>query len=86
MPAGPVASAVMSAGTVITGAVVSCTVTWNDECDLFPAPSVAVQLTVVGPLGKVAPDGGVQLTGTLPSTRSVAVGLCTATAAPAGLV
>jgi hypothetical protein len=34
--------------------------------------SVAVQLTVVVPMGKVLPEAGVQFTGTETSTRSAA--------------
>jgi hypothetical protein len=44
------------------------TVIWNDALALRPPESVAVQLTVVVPIGKVDPDGGVQVTGTVPST------------------
>jgi hypothetical protein len=65
----------MSAGTVITGAVVSCTVTWNEADAVLPCASVAVQCTVVVPSGNVEPEPGVQLTTTDPSTVSVAVGL-----------
>jgi hypothetical protein len=60
-PAEDAASAVMSAGTVIAGAVVSCTVTWNDLDDPFPAASLALQVTVVVPSPKVEPDAGEQL-------------------------
>jgi hypothetical protein len=70
-PEGPVAGAVMLAGTVIVGAV---TVTVNVAVAVLPAASVAVQVTVVVPFGKVEPDGGTQVTGTVPSTMSVAVG------------
>jgi hypothetical protein len=35
--------------------------------------SVAVQVTLVLPTGKLLPEAGVQLTGCAPSTRSVAV-------------
>ena len=41
---------------------------------LLPAASTAVQLTVVAPVGNVAPDAGVHATASSPSTRSVAVG------------
>ena len=60
-PAELVASAVMSAGTVITGGVVSTvpvTVTWNDALEDWPIESVALQFTVVVPIGNVAPDAG----------------------------
>ena len=56
-----------------TGPVVSVTVTVNDAAPLLPRVSVAVQVTVVAPSGNVAPLAGVQVTATLPSTRSVAV-------------
>jgi hypothetical protein len=74
-PDGPVASAVMSAGTVICGAVVSCTFTWNVEVALLECASVAVQVTVVVPSANVEPDAGAQCTVTEPSTVSVAVGV-----------
>src|SRR2546421_12198564 len=75
---------VMFAGTpLIAGGVVSLTVTLNDAVALLPAPSVAVQMTVVVPNGKVEPGGGEQLTGSVPSTLSVAVGLVYVTTAPA---
>ena len=44
--------------------------------EVLPAASLAVQLTVVLPIGKVAPGAGVQVTvGFGGSTASVAVGL-----------
>jgi hypothetical protein len=52
---------------------VSATVTVNDAAPLLPVVSVAVQVTVVGPSGNVDPLAGVQLTATLPFTRSFAV-------------
>src|SRR5262245_38842539 len=73
-PPGPIASRVMSAGTVTDGAVVSWTVTWNDACAEFERASVAVQFTVVVPTGKPVPEAGTHVTGTVPSTRSLAVG------------
>ena len=50
---------------------------------LLPAASAAVQLTVVAPVGNVAPEVGAHETATGPSTRSVAVGSVYVTAAPA---
>ena len=41
---------------------------------VLPAWSVALQLTVVLPTVNVVPEAGVQVTGTVTSTRSVAVG------------
>ncbi len=43
---------------VIVGAVVSVEVTSNWQLALFPLLSVAVQLTVVVPRGKLLPDAG----------------------------
>ncbi len=50
-------------------------VIWKVTCELFPWESLAEHVTVVAPSGNVAPDAGVQVTGTLPSTRSDAVGV-----------
>src|SRR5215831_19468863 len=75
----------MFAGTVITGAVVSLTVTVNDAEATLPALSDAVHVTVVVPSGKVDPDAGVHVTGTTPSTSSSADAVYVTTA-PAGLV
>lgn len=73
-PPGPVASAVMSAGKVSTGSVVSWTITSKVPKVVLPVASCEVQETVSVPIENVDPDGGVQLTGRGPSTRSVAVG------------
>jgi hypothetical protein len=73
----------MSAGTVITGGVVSTcgvTVTVNDLVAMLPCASVAAHVTVVVPTGNVEPDdrplvGAEVHDGVIePSTRSVAVG------------
>src|SRR5689334_4339627 len=72
-PAGPVASAV-TLGAWMVGGVVSTTSTVKAASALLPALSVAVQVTVVPPRANVEPDGGVQLTETVPSTSSVALG------------
>ena len=54
-------------GTVITGGVVSATVTVKVfGADVLPATSVAVQVTTLAPSGKLAPDAGLQL-GVTPS-------------------
>jgi hypothetical protein len=71
-PVALVASTLALAGTVTTGPVVSVTVTVNDAARLLPRVSVAVHVTVVGPSGKVAPLAGEHVTGTVPSTLSVA--------------
>jgi hypothetical protein len=72
-PAALVASATIFAGTVSTGAVVSCTFTVNEPDERFPARSVAVQLTVVVAIANVLPEAGEHTTDGFGSTRSVAV-------------
>src|SRR4051794_26197848 len=62
---------------------ISVTVTAKLPVLVLPAASVAVQVTVLVPTGKRAPDGGSQVTGTPPSTASVAVG-AKLTAVPSG--
>ena len=58
-PAGLVASTpVMSACVSTTGAVVSCTITWNDAAVWLPACVDAVTETVVSPIGNVESGGG----------------------------
>jgi hypothetical protein len=65
--------ATIGAGTVTVGAVVSrTTTTWKLAEEVFPAVSVAVQLTVVVPTGKVLLEAGEQLT-VAASSGSVAV-------------
>jgi hypothetical protein len=75
-PPGPVAPTVMLDGTFARiGLTLSTTVTWKVPGALvLPAPSFAVQLTVVVVTGKVLPDAGTQVTVGLGSTVSVAVG------------
>ena len=51
----------------------SITVTANEHSAVFPARSVAVQVTVAIPTGNVLPEGGSQLTEPTP-TLSVTVG------------
>ena len=51
------AVAVIATGVVITGAVVSLTVTNWVFVTVFPAASVAVQVTTVFPIGKIPPAG-----------------------------
>jgi hypothetical protein len=87
-PPGIVAGTAMSAGTVTVGAAPGSTVTVNDVLPETPSCAVAVQLTVVGPIGKVEPDAGVQVTGSVtpPPTGSVAVGNVYVTTAPLALV
>jgi hypothetical protein len=67
----------MLAGTVTSGGVVSdppaaVTVTVKVREPAFPCASVAEQVTLVVPTGKVDPEAGTQLTGKGPSTTSVA--------------
>jgi hypothetical protein len=69
-----VASAVIGAGGVIEGGVVSTTDTVKEELALFPVVSEALHETVVVPSANVPPDAGRQVTTTAPSTISVAVG------------
>lgn len=69
-----VASAVMSAGTVITGGVLSVTMTRNVVVATCPVESLDVQVTVVDPIGNDAPDAGLHVTGRTPSTASIALG------------
>lgn len=73
-PDGPVASAMMSAGKVRIGSVVSCTVTLKLPVAVLPRVSDAEQLTAVVPIAKVLPEAGEQVTETGPSTASFAVG------------
>ena len=62
---------------VITGGFVSTKIisTVNDFVAVFPAESVAVQVTVVVPTGKRNPDGGSQVGVMLPSTSSFDIAL-----------
>jgi hypothetical protein len=60
---------------VSAGLTVSTTVTLKVPAELvFPALSLAVQLTVLFPNGNVLPEDGLQLTFGLASTASVALG------------
>jgi hypothetical protein len=80
-----VASAVMSAGTVRVGAVVSTTWTSNAALAGLPAASVAVQLTVDVPIANVEPEAGRQPNVGEGSTTSTADARYVTTA-PAALV
>src|SRR2546428_12080407 len=71
-PPGPVASAIISAGTVSAGGVVSMTRTVKDATPVLPRASVATHVTVVVPNPNVEPEVGVQTGVSLPSTRSSA--------------
>src|SRR6266850_5684233 len=63
----------MFAGTLITGAVVSTTVTVKVLLAMFACVSVAVHVTVVVPSAKIDPLAGVQPAATAPSRMSAAV-------------
>src|SRR2546425_12544232 len=80
-----VASTVAFAGTVMTGAVVSVTVTVNDAVLRLPCASVAAQVTVVGPNGKVDPLAGAHI-GASGSSRIPVAEALTLWRAPAALV
>src|SRR6185295_7212196 len=62
----------MFAGTLITGPVVSTTVTVKVLVPTFACASVAVHVTVAVPSAKIEPLAGVQPTATGPSRMSVA--------------
>jgi hypothetical protein len=64
----------MLAGQLIVGFSVSLTVTENEQLLVLPAASVAVTVTVVVPLGKTEPEGGL-LTMVTSEQLSVAVGV-----------
>src|SRR5262249_53440323 len=68
----PVASATMSAGTLIAGGFVSRTIALKETLALLPEASVAEHVTGVVPIG-YGPAGRHE-TGRAPSTRSGAVG------------
>ena len=68
------ATAVTLAGQVIDGGWVSLTVTVKVQEPVLFELSVAVQVTVVVPLGKVEPEAGEQTT-VVPGQLSVAVGV-----------
>ncbi len=65
--------ATIEPGQLIVGGSASLTVTVKSHLLLLPAKSVAVQITVELPLGKVEFDGGVQLILTARSQLSVAL-------------
>src|SRR5689334_24915933 len=61
-PLGPVASTIMSPGSLTAGPMVSTTVTVKLPVVVRLASFVALQLTVVVPMPNTEPDGGVQVT------------------------
>lgn len=60
-----VLGAVIFAGQLMTGSCVSLTVTLKVQVAVLPETSVAVQMTLVVPIGKKEAAGGKQLTATL---------------------
>ena len=84
-PPGPVATAVRSPGRTRAGAVVSLTVTSKLPDVRFLAASTAEQVTVVVPTAKVSPEAWSHVTGTSPSTASLAE-VVKSTLAPPGPV
>src|SRR5881397_2365513 len=69
----------MFAGQVTFGFSVSLTVTLKTQLSVFPDASVAAEVTVVVPLGKLEPEGGVEVRVT-PGQLSLAVALKLTTA------
>jgi hypothetical protein len=67
---------VLLAGQVIVGFCASFTVTMNVQVLVFPAASVAPQMTVLAPIGKGNPLAklGAIIAATTPEQLSVAVG------------
>src|SRR4029079_15339096 len=70
---GRAARTVRLGGHAIVGFCVSLTVTVNMQFVELPDVSMAVQVTVVVPLAKVEPDGGMQMGTRAPSQSSLAV-------------
>ena len=52
----------MSAGQLITGNSLSVTITLNEQVEMFPDGSVAIEFTVVVPIEKTLPEAGVEIT------------------------
>jgi len=71
-PADELASRVTPAGTLTVGAVVSRIATMNEAEPVLPCASVARHVTIVEPMGNVAPDAGEHDAGSGPSTLSLA--------------
>src|SRR5438093_8402199 len=72
-PEAPVASTVRLAGQLTVGGVVSWTLTVKVQSPVLPWASVEEQVTVVVPMANVLPLAGEQVTGSPPSTMSLAV-------------
>jgi translation initiation factor IF-1 len=73
-PDGDVVVVAMSEGTLTTGAVVSTsvTVTWKEAEPVLLCASVALHVTVVVPIGNVAPEAGEHDAASEPSRLSLA--------------
>src|SRR6266851_5683051 len=84
-PLALVATAVMSAGRLRVGAVLSSTTTVAVAVPVLPAASVAEQVMVVVPSGKVLPEAGEHVGVSEPDTASAAVAV-KLTKAPLGPV
>ena len=87
-PADPVAIPTMFDGihVMVGAALPEAIVTVKLDSALLPYGSVAVQVTMVFPMGNVDPDAGAHITGTLASYSSVAVGAVQDSTAPEALV
>src|SRR5437868_12405408 len=85
-PFGPVASRTMLAVAPIDGRVVSWTITVKSPVPVLPAPSSAVQVTIVEPIANKLPDAGAHVVVRPPPTRSLAEGGLYVTMAPLGPV
>src|SRR5437763_472906 len=72
-------------GKNTSGAPSGFTVTWNVQVAELPQLSLAVQVTIVVPIGNVLPEGGLQTTVGVASHPPEAAGLYVTTA-PAGPV
>src|SRR5947207_1824470 len=52
--------------TLMTGGMVATTHTWKLQLEVLPEVSLAVQVSLVQPSGKLVPDGGEQVTTATP--------------------
>ena len=73
--APPVAFVVMFAGHVTVGSISSLTVTVKVHEPVLPDASVAVQVTVVVPTGKLEPDAGTHTAVVSPEQASLPSGV-----------
>mgnify|MGYP007001774709 CR=1 FL=1 len=84
----PAQTVLLAGCVVITGNWPSFTVTVNVHVEVLPHASVAVEVTVVVPIGNAEPDAGELTIVTAPPQLSVAVGVkfTTAEQEPTGVV